>query len=91
MDNLANNKFEIKMKTIDETRFTDAFQKVANRVTLGIIIASMIIGAALLIKVETTWTILGYPAIAIILFTIAALLGFYVIYQILVKDENFKK
>lgn len=91
MDNLANNKFEIKMKTIDETRFTDAFQKVANRITLGIIIAAMIIGAALLIKVETSLTIMGYPAIAILLFLSAALIGFYVIYQIVVKDENFKK
>lgn len=91
LENLANNKFEMKVKAIDETRFTDAFQKVANRITLGIIIAAMIIGAALLIKVETSFTIMGYPAIAIILFLIAALIGFYVIYQIVVKDENFKK
>ncbi|WP_142785746.1 ABC1 kinase family protein [Changchengzhania lutea] len=89
-DKLANNTFEMKVNAIDETRFTDAFQKVANRITLGIIIASMIIGAAMLIKIPTSWTILGYPALAILLFLAAALIGFYVIYQIMVKDENFK-
>lgn len=90
MDNLANNKLEVKIDAIDETRFTDAFQKVANRITLGIIIASMIIGAAMLIRIETSWTFMGYPAIAIILFLVAALIGFYVIYQIVIKDDNFK-
>ncbi len=91
LDNLANNKFEMKVKAIDERRFTDAFQKVANRITLGIIIASMIIGAAMLVSIETSFTIMGYPALAIILFLIAAIFGFYVIYQIVIKDDNFKK
>lgn len=91
LDNLANNTFKLKVDTINETRFTDAFQKVANRITLGIIIASMIIGAAMLVKIKSTFTILGYPGLAIILFTLAALIGFYVIYQIIIKDENFKK
>lgn len=90
MENLANNQMEFKVKTIDETRFTDAFQKVANRITLGIIIAAMIIGAAMLIRIKTSFTIAGYPALAIILFVIAAVIGFYVIYQIVIKDENFK-
>lgn len=89
-ENLATNNFKIKVDAIDEDRFTDAFQKVANRITLGIIIASMIIGAALLIQIPTSWTIFGYPGLAIILFLIAALLGFYIIYTILVKDKNFK-
>ena len=91
LDNLANNTFKLKVDTINETRFTDAFQKVANRITLGIIIASMIIGAAMLVKIKSTFTILGYPGLAIILFTLAAIIGFYVIYQIIIKDENFKK
>ena len=91
LDKVANNRLEVKVNAIDEARFTDAFQKVANRITLGIIIASMIIGAALLIQIDTSWTIMGYPALAIILFLVAALIGFYVIYQIVVKDDNFKK
>ena len=91
LEKLANNELQLKIDAIDERRFTDAFQKVANRITLGIIIAAMIVGAALLIQIPTSWTILGYPGLAILFFLIAALLGFYLVYAIIVKDENLKR
>lgn len=89
LDNLAKNKFQLNVDAINESRFTDAFQKVANRITLGIIIAAMIIGASLLIQIPTEWKIFGYPGLAIILFLVAAVLGFYLVYTIIVKDDNF--
>ena len=87
-ENLAENKIRIKVDSIDEERFTDAFQKVANRITAGLIIAALIMGAALLVRVPSTWTIAGYPAFAFLLFIIAAFIGLYLLYQILFKDEN---
>ncbi|NND87797.1 MAG: AarF/ABC1/UbiB kinase family protein [Flavobacteriaceae bacterium] len=89
LENLAANRLKIKVDAIDEQRFTDAFQKVANRITLGLIIAALIIGAALLMQIPTTWILFGYPALAIILFLSAALLGFYIVYGILFKDQDF--
>lgn len=88
MGNLAENKFRIKMDTVDEHRFILAFQKVANRITTGLIIAALILGAALLMRIPTTWTILGYPGFAILLFILAASIGLYLVYQILFKDED---
>jgi predicted unusual protein kinase regulating ubiquinone biosynthesis (AarF/ABC1/UbiB family) len=90
-DKLANNKLEIKVDAIDEKRFTDGFQKVANRITLGLIIAAMIIGAAMLMQVPTAFRIFGYPALAMIFFMAAALAGFALIYTIIFKDEDFKR
>ncbi|PVX49399.1 putative unusual protein kinase regulating ubiquinone biosynthesis (AarF/ABC1/UbiB family) [Balneicella halophila] len=87
-DNIANNNLKVKVDAIDENLFATTFQKVANRITIGLIIASMIVGAALLIQVPTSFKIFGYPGLAIILFAIATLLGFYLIYTILFKDEN---
>lgn len=89
-ENLANNDFKIKLEGIDEKRFTDGFQKVANRITLGVIIASMIIGAAMLMQIPTTFTIFGYPGLAIILFIVAAITGIALSVNILLKDEDFK-
>ena len=85
---LSENKLRIKVDSIDEQRFTDAFQKVANRITAGLIIAALIVGAAMLVRVPTAWSIAGYPAFAFILFLIAALIGLYLLYQILFKDED---
>ncbi|MTI21763.1 AarF/ABC1/UbiB kinase family protein [Fulvivirga sp. RKSG066] len=91
LKHLAENEFKLKIDAIDEVRLTDTLHKVANRITVGIIIAAMIIGAALLIQIPTSWTIFGYPGLAIILFLIAALLGFYLIYSILFKDDDMKR
>ena len=37
------------------------FQKVANRITVGLVVAALIVGAALMMRVETTFRIWGYP------------------------------
>ncbi|PKR80284.1 ABC transporter [Brumimicrobium salinarum] len=87
-ENLAENRLKIKVDAIDQDRFTDAFQKVANRITAGIIVAALIIGAAMLVNIPSEWTVFGYPTFAFILFVFAALIGFYLVYQILFKDEN---
>ncbi|CAN5235852.1 AarF/UbiB family protein [soil metagenome] len=86
-ENLANNNFRIKIDAIDEKRWTDGFQKVANRITLGLIIAAMIIGASMLMSVPSAFTIFGYPGLAMIFFLIAAAGGIILSYTILFKDE----
>lgn len=90
-ENLANNEFEIKVDTIDEERLTDGFQKVANRITIGLIIAALIVGASLLMRVPTSYTIFGYPAIAIIFFLSASIFAIWFVLKIVVSDETFRK
>ena len=85
--NLANNKLEIKVDALDEKRLTDGFQKIANRITLGLVFAAMIVGAAMLMRVPSAFTILGYPGLAIIFFIFAAIGGMYLTYMILFKNE----
>ena len=72
LDTVANNQLEVKVDAIDEARLMAGFQKVANRITLGLALAALIIGAAMLMQVETTFRILGYPGLAIIFFLLAA-------------------
>lgn len=89
-EKIANNEFEIKVKAFDEQRFTDGFQKVANRITLGLIIAAMIIGATMLMRIPSTFTIWGYPGLAMLFFIVAAIAGFGLMYTIMFKDEVSK-
>ena len=74
LDNLANGEFRVRVDAIDEERLHRVLQRLANRLTLGIVIAAAILGAALLMQVPTDHRILGYPSIAMVLF-IAAILG----------------
>jgi hypothetical protein len=65
-------------------------QKIANRITIGLILASLIIGAALMMQVRTEFRIFGYPGLAIIFFVMAAVGGFALVLNIL-KDRLPKK
>lgn len=89
-ERLANNEFEIKIDAIDEQRLTDGFQKVANRISVGLIIAALIIGAALLMKVPTSFTLLGYPGLAMIFFCAAAVFGVWLVLKMILNDEELK-
>lgn len=87
-ENLANNELKIKIDAIDEKRVTDGFQKVANRITLGLIIAAMIIGASMLMQVPSDFTIFGYPGLAMLFFLLAAAGAIILSYVIIFRDEN---
>ena len=50
-DALANHEFEVKVKATDANLIMEGIQKIANRITTGIILAALIIGASLLMRV----------------------------------------
>ncbi len=91
IDALANNEFKISVDAIDEHKLMVGFQKVANRITVGLIVASLIVGAALLMRVETTFRIWGYPGLAILFFLAAAGAGIVLLVNILFYDKSDKE
>ena len=91
LDAVANNEMEIKVDAIDEKKLMEGFQKIANRITAGLVIAALIVGAAMLMRVETKFTIFGYPGLAMIFFFIAAGLGLWLVYHMLFSDEESVK
>ncbi len=91
MDLVSSNKLRMKIDTIDEAVLVDSFQKVANRITIGLVLAALIIGAALLMRVETDFTLLGYPGLAMICFIFAAGGGFALVIHIAFYDQPPKK
>jgi predicted unusual protein kinase regulating ubiquinone biosynthesis (AarF/ABC1/UbiB family) len=88
LDALSHNEFRIKVDAIDEKVILEAFQKIANRITMGLVIAALIVGAALLTRVETTFKIFGYPGLAMIFFLMAAFMGIGVIVNIIFYDKS---
>ena len=88
LDAVANNDLKISVDAIDEKTLVIGFQKVANRITVGLIIAALIIGAAMLMRVDTTFRIWGYPGLAILLFLGAAAAGIVLLVNILFYDKS---
>ena len=71
---------------IDQGSIIEGLQKVANRIALGLVLAALIVGAAMLMRVPTAMTIFGYPGIAMLLFLTAAAGGFWMAWTILAGD-----
>jgi len=90
LDAIGNNELKIKVDAIDEKVVLDGLQKVANRITMGLVVAALIVGAAMLMRVETNFKILGYPGLAMIFFLLAAAAGLILLFNILFYDEKPK-
>jgi ubiquinone biosynthesis protein len=91
LDAAGNNELRFKVDAIDEKVVLEGLQKVANRITLGLVVASLIVGAAMLMRVETSFRIFGYPGLAMIFFLIAAAAGLGLAVSILSTDVKRRK
>ncbi len=86
-DLVAGNKLRIKVDSIDEDLLMAGLQKIANRITLGLILAALIVGAAMLMRIETRFTLFGYPGFAILFFLGASAGAIALIFAILKSDR----
>ena len=85
---LADNRFKVQVGGLD--KLMEGLQKIANRIAAGVITASLIIGAALMMRVDTGARLFGYPAIALVLFLVGAGLGITIVVNSLRSDRKAK-
>ncbi len=86
LDAVADNRLKVEVRALDETRLMEGLQKIANRITLGLVLAALIIGAALTLRVDSPVRLFGYPALPILLFLLAAGGILLLIFSILFRD-----
>jgi ubiquinone biosynthesis protein len=88
LDVVGGNELRVKVDALDEKLLIEGMQKIANRIALGVVLGSLIIGAALMMRVETRFKIFEYPGLAIILFLFAAIAILVLVADILFYDEK---
>lgn len=86
MDALAEGELRLDIHGIDEKELMRGVQKLANRLTTGLVIAALIVGAAMLTRIETKTRLFGYPALAIVCFLLAAFAGLWLILSSVLHD-----
>jgi ubiquinone biosynthesis protein len=91
MDAVANAELEVKVKATDAKMVVEGIEKVANRITHGILLAALIIGAALMTRVDTRWHLFGYPGFAMLCFLAATLGAVTLIYKIYAHDRKSRR
>jgi len=87
MDALAGAELEVKVKATDAKMVVDGIEKVANRVTKGILLAAVMIGSSLMMRIDTRWSLFGYPGFAMLCFLAAAFGALALLYNIYAEDR----
>jgi len=90
LDNVSDGGVSVQVRVREELWLMEGMQKIANRLTTGLILAALILGAALMMRVQTRFTIWGYPGIAMLFFLGAALIGIWLIVSIARADVHRK-
>jgi ubiquinone biosynthesis protein len=91
LDAATNNHLKVNIELIDEGSIINGLQKVANRITLGLLLASLIVGAAMLMRVDTSFRLFGYPGFAMVFFLAAAAGAIWLAFNILSSDRPARK
>jgi predicted unusual protein kinase regulating ubiquinone biosynthesis (AarF/ABC1/UbiB family) len=90
LDAVGNAELKVNVRPSETEFLVESAQKVANRITTGLILAALIVGAALLMRVQTHFLLFGYPGLAMICFLLAAGGGFGLLFNILWQDHKAK-
>ena len=85
---LAENRLQVRMTGLEESHLMESLQKIANRVSAGLVTAALIVASAMMMRVDTDTRLLGYPAIALVLFLVAAGLGIAIVLSALLRDRK---
>ncbi len=86
MDVVSNSELEVNVTSTDAKTVLDGMEKIANRITTGIVLAGLVIGASLLMRIPTRFQLFGFPGLAILCFVGAAAMGFWLVISIFVQD-----
>jgi len=88
---LAENRLQVRMTGLDESHLVENLQKIANRIAAGLVTAALILASAMMMRIETTAQLFGYPAIALVFFLIAGCLGIAIVLSALLSDRKRKR
>ncbi len=87
LETLAANRFRVRADVLNEEYMVSALKEAVNRLTAGLVLSALIVGAAIMLHVDTEFQVFGYPVIAIVCFLLAGLGGLVLIGRMLFRDE----
>ena len=88
LDALGEPRLEVFIRPRDKHQLLAGLNQSANRITAGLLLAALIVGAALLMRVPTEFQLFGYPGLAIICFLGAAAGGIILLLKIIFQDRK---
>jgi predicted unusual protein kinase regulating ubiquinone biosynthesis (AarF/ABC1/UbiB family) len=87
---LAENRLQVRLDGLENSRLMENMQKIANRIAAAVVTAALLVSSAMLMRVETPTRLFGSPALAVVLFLVAAVLGLAIAISALLRDRKAK-
>lgn len=81
--------FGIKLTQAEE--FLAGIHKIANRITVGVVIAALLVSSSMMMRVPSRFSIFGYSGLAVIGYLIATAAAVFLIVSTLMKDRRDKE
>ena len=85
---IAENRLQVRLDGLEHSRLMENMQKIANRIAAAVVTAALLLSSAMLMRVETKAQLFGYPALAVVLFLVAAVLGLAIALSALLYDRK---
>jgi len=87
---LAENRMQVRLTGLEDSVLMENLQKIANRISTGLVTAALIVASAMLMRIEGGSRLFGYPAFAMVLFLIAFSLGLSLVVSAQLRDRKAK-
>ncbi|MGZ8779796.1 MAG: ABC1 kinase family protein [Thermoanaerobaculia bacterium] len=88
IDLTAAGRLSFGIKLTQAEEFLRGIHKIANRITVGIVIAALLVSSSMMMRVPTTFTIFGYPGLAVLGYVLASAAGFYLVLSTMLRDRK---
>jgi predicted unusual protein kinase regulating ubiquinone biosynthesis (AarF/ABC1/UbiB family) len=78
--------FGIKLSQAEE--FLGGIHKIANRITVGVVIAALLVSSSMIMRVPSSFTLFGYSGLAVLGYVLASAAAFYLIVSTILRDRK---
>jgi predicted unusual protein kinase regulating ubiquinone biosynthesis (AarF/ABC1/UbiB family) len=87
---LSENRMQVRVDGIADSALMESLQKIANRISAGLVTAALIVASAMMMRVDSGFRVFGYPGIALLLFLVGVVLGLMIVASALFGDHKAK-
>ncbi|HEY0371022.1 MAG TPA: AarF/UbiB family protein [Thermoanaerobaculia bacterium] len=88
VDLTAAGRLSFGIKLTQAEEFLAGIHKIANRITVGVVIAALLISSSMMMRVPTSFSIFGYPGLAVLGYLLASAAAFYLVFSTIVRDRK---
>jgi ubiquinone biosynthesis protein len=88
LDLTAAGRLTFGIKLTQAEVFLAGMHKIANRITVGVVIAALLLSSSLIMRIPARTLLFGYPVLAMIGYMIAAVAAIYLIASTLLRDHR---